>query len=222
MTSPMKLRALVASAAAVLALTGAVAADAGTKRVKLGGERTTITPSAGVTKALSDNGVSVSLLGKATAGPGGAVVLPITGGRVNPQNLRGFVLHAGGVKFTKGARSLRLRRFVIHSTKRGAFLTVHASGKRKCAKHARKGKRRGVHGKRRGVRGKRCGRGARHVVLARLSGAQRSDAGGVTTVTARLTLTKGAARLLNRRLKATVAQPGAHLGTVKIEAKPAS
>ena len=94
-----------------MALTGAVTAEAGKagkQRVKLEGNQTTVTLSAPVSKALTDNGVTVSLLGKATAGEGGAVVLPITGGRVNPQNLRGFVRHAGGVKLTKGDRSLSL------------------------------------------------------------------------------------------------------------------
>lgn len=194
MTSPSKMRALALSAIATLALTGAVAADAAKQqRVKLDGNSTTITPSAAVTKALADNGVTLSTLGKATAS-NGSVVLPITGGRVNPTNLRGVVRHAGGIKLTKGNRSLKLRHFVIVSRKRGAVLAVHAN---------RKGK-------------------GRNVVLARLANVQRSEAGGVTTVTADLRLTKRAAKLINKRLKVGFAKAGALLGTAKVEAKPAS
>ena len=206
MTSLTKMRSLALSAVAVMALTGAVTAEAGKgakQRVKLDGNQTTLALSAPVSQALADNGVTVSLLGKATAGPDGSVVLPITGGRVNPQNLRGFVRHAGGVKFTKGDRSLSLRRFTIVSNKRGAYLAVHVKGRGK-AKAARK---RG-HG--------------RNLVLARLAGVQRSEANGVTTVTANLRLTKRAAKLIRNRFGIAAARKGALLGTVKVEAKPKS
>ena len=194
MTSPSKLRAVALSTVAAVALTGAVSADAAKqKRVKLDGNTTTITPSAGLNKALADNGVTLSPLGKATAS-NGAVVLPITGGRINPINLRGFVRHAGGIKLAKGNGALKLRHFVIVSKKRGAYLTVRA---------------------------KRKGKG-RNVVLARLANVTRSDAGGVTTVTANLRLTKRAAKLINKKLGAGFVQAGALLGTAKVEAKPAS
>ena len=150
--------------------------------------------------------MTVSLLGKATAGEGGSVVLPITGGRVNPQNLRGFVRHAGGVKLTKGDRSLSLRRFTIVSKRRGAYLTVHVKGRAGKAKAARK-------------RGRRHGR---NIVLARLANVTRSDANGVTTVTADLRLTKRAAKLIRNRFGVAAAQKGTLLGTAKVEAKPKS
>ena len=211
MTSLTKLRTLAVSAVAAVALTGAVSAEAGKagkQRVKLEGNQTTITLSEGVSNALKDNGVTVSLLGKATAGEGGSVVLPITGGRVNPQNLRGFVRHAGGVKLTKGDRSLSLRRFTIVSKRRGAYLTVHVKGRagKAKAKAARK-------------RGRRHGR---NIVLARLAKVTRSDANGVTTVTADLRLTKRAAKLIRNRFGVAAAQKGTLLGTAKVEAKPKS
>jgi len=208
MTSLTKMRTLAVSAVAVVALTGAVSAEAGKQRVKLDGNQTTITLSEGVSNALKDNGVTVSLLGKATAGEGGSVVLPITGGRVNPQNLRGFVRHAGGVKLTKGERSLSLRRFTIVSKRRGAYLTVHVKGRagKAKAKAARK-------------RGRRHGR---NIVLARLAKVTRSDANGVTTVTADLRLTKRAAKLIRNRFGVAAAQKGTLLGTAKVEAKPKS
>jgi hypothetical protein len=194
MTFPTKTRALALAAVAAVALTGTVTAEAAKqKRVKLDGNQTTLALSAPVSQALADNGVTVSLLGKATAGDGGSVVLPITGGRVNPQNLRGFVRHAGGVKFTKGDRSLSLRRFTIVSKRRGAYLVVRVRGKRR-----------------------------RNLVLARLTNVQRSNAGGVTTVTANLRLTKRAAKLIRNRFGIAAAQRGTLLGTAKIEAKPES
>jgi len=192
MTSPSKLRAVALSAVAAVALTGTVTADAAKqKRVKLDGNTTTVTPSAGLNQALADNGVTLSALGKATAS-NGSVVLPITGGRVNPQNLRGVVRHAGGIKLTKGDRSVKLRRFVVRSRKKGAVLFVRANRKRR----------------------------GRHVRLARLANVQRSHANGVTTVTGELRLTQRAARLINRRLNVNFATANALLGTVTVEAKP--
>ncbi len=199
MTSLTKMRALALSAVAAVALTSAVAAEAGKgnkQRVKLDGNQTTLTLSAPVSQALADKGVTISPLGKATAGDAGSVVLPITGGRINPTNLRGFVRHAGGVKLTKGDRSLSLRRFKIVSTKRGAYLALH-------------------------VKARRRGHG-RKLVLARLAGVQRSEANGVTTVTANLRLTKRAAKLIRNRFGVAAARKGALLGTVKVEAKPKS
>jgi len=206
MTSRFKTRTLALSAIAAVALTGTVTAEAAKqKRVKLDGNQTTLALSAPVSQALTDNGVTVSLLGKATAGDGGSVVLPITGGRVNPENLRGFVRHAGGVKFTKGDRSLSFRRFTIVSKRRGAYLVVRVN---------RRGPKAGA-SKRRRNRG-------RNLVLARLANVQRSDAGGVTTVTANLRLTKRAAKLIRNRFGIAAAQKGTLLGTAKIEAKPES
>ncbi len=199
MTSLTKMRTLALSAVAAVALTSAVAAEAGKgnkQRVKLDGNQTTLALSAPVSKALADNGVTIAPLGKATAGEAGSLVLPITGGRINPTNLRGFVRHAGGVKLTKGDRSLSLRRFTIVSTKRGAYLALH-------------------------VRARRRGHG-RKLVLARLAGVQRGEANGVTTVTANLRLTKRAAKLIRNRFGVAAARKGALLGTVKVEAKPKS
>jgi hypothetical protein len=209
MTSLTKMRALAVSAVATVALTGAVAAEAGKgskQRVKLDGNQTTLTLSEGVSNALEDKGVTVSLLGKATAGEGGSVVLPITGGRVNPANLRGFVRHAGGVKLSQGDKSISLKRFTIVSKRRGAYLTVHVKGRAGKAKSARK-------------RGRRHGR---NIVLARLTNVTRSEANGVTTVNANLRLTKRAAKLIRNRFGVAAAKRGVLLGTAKVEAKPKS
>lgn len=207
MTSPFKMRALALCAVLALALTGAVTAQAGknAKRVKLDGNQTTVALSAPVSQALADSGVTVSLLGKATAGPNGSVVLPITGGRVNPENLRGVVRHAGGVKLTKAGKSLSLRRFTIVSKKRGAYLVVRAGRHDGKAKASRRKHRRG-----------------RNLVLARLTNVQLSEANGVTTVTADLRLTKRAAKLIRNRFGVTAAQKGTLLGTATVEAKPKS
>ena len=114
MSRTMKLRAAGAGAVAALALTGAAVADTAPERVQLDGERTTVTPSA----ALGSAGVTLAPLGRATTGDGGSLVFPIVRGRVSPEDLRGRIVHRGGLRLTQGERSLRLRRLLIRTTKR--------------------------------------------------------------------------------------------------------
>jgi len=79
-----------------------VAAQA--KLSKVTGGQTTITPSSASQQFLTANGISVTPVAPASAGSGGGLVLPISGGRVNGTTLRGFILHRGGLKFSKGLR----------------------------------------------------------------------------------------------------------------------
>ena len=226
-TTKLRAAGLTAVAAvAVVALTGAAGAGTAADRVQLEGQRTTLTPSS----ALGDAGVTLAPLGRASAGEGGSLVLPIVRGRVDPQNLRGRIVHQGRVKLTRGERSLRLRRLIIRTTKRGSVLTAKL-GRRGCGRALRRDAqrrvlRRGAQGARRGARRlgalrgapRRCGR----IVLARLTNVRRQDAGGLLAANADLTLTRAAARRINRRLGAQVVSGGARLGTAKVEAKPRS
>ena len=44
-----------------------------------------------------------------TTSGGNTLTLPIKGGQLNPANLKGVVLHMGGIKFSKGTKSLAFR-----------------------------------------------------------------------------------------------------------------
>jgi hypothetical protein len=209
MTSRIKLGLLAAFAACALLVVGVAGASAG-KRVKLTGVSTTITPSAAATQALTENGVTVSPIAPATAGDG-SITLPISRGMVNPNNLRGYVVHQGGVTFTKGTASVSLRKFVILSGKQGAVLTAATSHKGRCAytrHHHRHFRNCTIHGR---------------IAVARLLNARRTDDAATkqTTVTVDLQLTAQAARAINRRLHKQVVAPGAALGTAKIVARTA-
>ena len=82
------------------------------------------TATAGV---LADNGVAVAPIGPATA-RGTRVTFPITGGRINPTNGAGTVLHSGGLSFSAGGTTVRLRNFSV-DTRTGA-LTAQVGGSR--------------------------------------------------------------------------------------------
>src|SRR5215211_3815534 len=102
--SRMMLAALAASAA--LLLVGATGAQA--KVVELTGS-TTFTPSAQATGFLADHGVTVAPTGQATAEEG-SFVFPIAAGFGNTKTFSGLLAHKGGLKFTKGERSVVVRR----------------------------------------------------------------------------------------------------------------
>jgi hypothetical protein len=192
----LRLRALIGTALVALCLMAVGATGAQAATVKITGGTTTITPSAATTQFLSNNGISVAALSPATIS-NGVVTLPVAGGRVNPNTLRGFVRHRGGLRFTKGNRSLSLRHFTLISTKRGAFLYAttpirrcRASGLR--ARHARI-----------------CFVRAEAFRLARLSNVVRNG----KTVTATLLLSRAAAHFINKVAGSHVVSAGANLGT---------
>jgi hypothetical protein len=137
------------------------------------------------------------------------VTLPIAGGRIDPATLRGFVVHRGGLKFTKGNSSLALRHFLITSTRRGAFLDATTPIRRcRTASHARRGR----------GRGHLCTFRAAWVRVARLSNVVRSSD---NSVMADLLLSQRAARFINKLAGSPVVSAGANLGTAKIVATTA-
>jgi hypothetical protein len=177
---------------------GATAAQAA--KVRVTGGTTTITPSAATTQFLTTNGIGVSALAPATIS-NGVVTLPVAGGRINPANLHGFVTHRGGLKFTKGSRSLALRHFVITSANRGAFLDA-ATPVRRC---------RAFHSRRAQGRVRVCFFRQEGVRLARLSNVVRNG----NSVTADLLLSRRAATFINRVAGKQVVAAGANLGSLK-------
>ena len=203
-----RFRALVGAALLALCLMAVGAAGAQAAKVKITGGTTTITPSAATTQFLTTNGIGVAPLAPATLS-NGVVTLPIAGGRIDPATLRGFVVHRGGLRFTKGNRSLALRHFVVTSTRRGAFLDA-ATPIRHCrrASHARRGR----------GRARVCAFRWDGVRVARLSNVVRN---GDNSVTADLLLSKRVARFINKVAGAQVVSAGANLGTAKITATTA-
>lgn len=220
-TSKVRATAVSAVAAVAVAVAGVAGAQSAPERVRLDGERTTLSPSAELGRALGAAGVTLAPVGRARAGEGGSVVFPIVRGRVDRQTLRGRIVHRGGLRLTKGERSLRLRRLVIRTTERGSVLSAIAG--RSCRRGLRRELRRRAVQARRGSRRpgalrarRRCGR----MALARLTNVRRSDSGGLLVAGADLALTRRAARRINRRLRARLVAGDAPLGTARVEARP--
>jgi hypothetical protein len=202
----LRLRALFSAALLALCLMAVGAAGAQAAKVKITGGTTTITPSAATTQFLTNNGIGVAPIAPATVS-NGVVTLPIAGGRIDPTTLRGFVTHRGGLKFTKGTKSLALRHFLITSSKRGAFLDA-ATPVRRC--HAFRA--------RRGGRTRVCVFRLEGVRVARLSNVVRNPD---NSVTADLLLSRQVARFINNVAGKHVVSAGANIGTAKVVATTA-
>lgn len=201
---------LVLLAIAALAIVAPLALAAGgsstptkTPKTKVTGGTTTVKPSDATTKFLSDNGVTVTPIAPATAADGN-LVFPIRRGRVNTDTFQGRLFHKGGVKFSKGERSLRVRRLEIVSHRKRAVLRGVVRGLH-CQKVTRK------HHRARHV----C-RHARHhrVVLAILTDLKKSEDGKSVTVTVKIS--RFTARVVNRLAHKVVVKPGYVLGTATI------
>ena len=207
------LRAIVPAALAAFALVALAAAPAQAtkaKPVKVTGENTTLTLSAAAAKALADNGITVAPIDPATA-TDGTLSFPITGGRVNPDTLRGFVAHRGGIKLTKGDATAVLRRFVIVNSRRGAYLGGLALVRKRVGGNGFRGVHRGA-GKVRFVQVYRA------IRILTLSNATRADAGGRVVVTADASLAAPAAAYLNHKLGVTLFTKGLAVGSAKVTA----
>jgi len=112
--------ALVATAA--LALVAVAPANA----AKLGG-KTILAPEAGTLDALGAAGVSVAPSGAANVN-GKGIGFPITGGKVNVDNLSGKIVHKGGLTFSSHATSLTVENFVIKLGKKNVIRAEVAGG----------------------------------------------------------------------------------------------
>ena len=103
-----------ALAVGALAAPGAVASPA--KKVDITGGSTTLKLAPGTAKALKDLGVTVGVVKPARLAKAGPA-FPITGGRVDATTLAGRIRHAGGLKLTAGATTVRATRYTIRITK---------------------------------------------------------------------------------------------------------
>jgi hypothetical protein len=213
---------LSALVAAAVLLVGATTAQA--KFIDLTGS-TTFTPSSQATTFLSNNGIAVAPVGAATV-ENGSYVFPIAAGLGSPRSFYGLLAHKGGLKFTKGERSVVIRRLVAVRVKRGAVLLAQVPGLRGgCGRLRarlehfnlvqRGGERRTPAGRKvwRSVRNY-CG-GGRVIVLAHLTNLSKTLRYNGALLSADLKLSRESARLINRVAKAKVVSAGAPLGTAE-------
>lgn len=111
------------------AIAGLGAAGAQAKVLHVTGQQTTIRPSAKATQFLTAHNITVTALGPATLS-NGALTLPIKRGVVGTRKLNGLIVHRGGVKFTRGTRSVALRSFVLARAGHRTVLTALVHGRR--------------------------------------------------------------------------------------------
>lgn len=223
-------RTALAALVAALALSLVGVAGAQAKPVKVTGS-TTVTPSDQAKQFLANNGVSVATTGPATSA-GGKFTFPIVAGFGDTQTFTGVLVHSGGLRFTKGDRSLVVRRFVAVRAGDKALVLAQLPGRRgNCgqvkralrsfakenpgvAKRVRKLAKRYPKAARKVVRALQnyCSDG-RVIVLARLTNLGKSVQGGTATLTADLELSRQAARLVNRIAGKKAVSAGAPLGS---------
>jgi hypothetical protein len=209
-------RATLLAIVAALAVPAVAATAAQAKVVALTGT-TTITPTAQTTAFLSSNGVTVATTRPATPAAGGGFSLPVVAGVGRTQDFTGVLVHAGGLRFTKGGRSLVVRRLVAVRSRQHAVVLAQVPGLRGgCARVASALRRfaathprfvrRHAGAARRVVRAARatCA-GGRIIVLARIAGAAKQVSGGSATLTADLRISPEFAGMVNRRLGTSVA-----------------
>jgi hypothetical protein len=109
----------------VLALLLALAPAASAAQVDLAGGDTNVRVDRGTLSAVTGAGIAIAPTGAAKA-TGRQVRFPIRGGRLDPAAGAGTVNHRGGLRFSRGGRSLELTRFRIQ----GRFLSALAGGHR--------------------------------------------------------------------------------------------
>ena len=137
---------------------------------------------------------------------GGAFSLPVVAGIGRTQDFTGVLVHAGGLRFTKGGKSVVVQKLVAVRTQRNAVVLAQVPGLRGgCGKVASALRRFAAHPSalrathpgiaRRVVRAARatCANG-RVIVLARITGAAKQVSGASATLTADLRISAEFAR----------------------------
>jgi len=205
------IRPLLVSVIAML-LAGVAVAQArhdSAKTTKVTGGTTTVALSDAATTALSGAGITVTPIAPATAGGPGSFSFPIAGGRLKTDSFHGVVFHRGGLTLTKGSTTAEVKNLTVVSGPKHAavFATTGHEGKRFSLK--------------RGLRHRlaRAGRLAGHhrlhiVKLLNLTNVTHSG----NTLTADATLTKSAAKLLDRKFGTDAFKGGESVGTVTVAA----
>lgn len=223
-------RIALAALTGALALMSVGAVSAQANIVKLTGS-STITPSEQAKQFLANAGVAVEPTGTATSA-GGVFTFPIFAGFGDTGTYDGVLAHSGGLRFSKGNRSVVVRRPVAVRTGSTAVLLAQIPGlpgncgQVKRALHRYAANHPGVthrvwhlahqypRAARHVVRAlKRYCREGRVIVLAQLTKLGKSVSNGTATLSADLTLSKQAARIINRVARSNVVAEGAPLGS---------
>lgn len=237
-----RVRLTLVAAIAALGIFAVGATGAQAKWVKLTGE-TQVTPSDQAKQFLAAKNVSVAPVDPATAA-GGVFTFPIRVGFGNTDSYNGVLVHNGGLKFSRGAKSAVVRGFVavrvkgagavllakVPALKGGCshvrqalqrFLVKHPVFRRKAGRRIRRFVRRHPKAARHVAQALRnyCHDG-RVIILARLTNLGKSVSGNTATLTADLRLSKQAANLLNRRFGTNLSD-GVLLGSAKSTVTPA-
>ncbi len=180
-------RTLPLAAACALAVPAGAAAQEAPTTAAVAGGQTTLRLDPGTARALAAAGVQVTPTGAARA-RGAAIRFPVSGGSADPGTLAGRVAHRGGLRLRAGGRSVVLRAPVYRIGERST-LTLRA--------------------------------GATRLPVARLDtgDARLHERDALRTGVARVaaTLTRPAARALNRAFGTSLFRAGLRLGTVRSE-----
>jgi hypothetical protein len=222
-----RVRITLLAAIAALTLLAVGAAGAQAKMVELAGQ-TSVTTSAQAQQFLADKGVAVSAVEPAAL-EGGMVTLPLRFGFGNPKNYTGVLVHEGGLRFSKGERSVVVRDFIAVRGKHGAVLFAKIAGLRRggCG-HLGQVRRQlrqlakshpAAKAQVRTALRDLCHDG-RVILLAKLTNLGKSLEGTTATLTADLRLSMPAAKLINRRF-GTSLRGGALLGSAVSTVTPA-
>jgi hypothetical protein len=171
---------------------------------KVTGGTTQITVSSAVSGALSANHITVAALAPATAS-GTTFTFPISRGHLNTQNLRGVIVHNGGLSLSNGTKTVRLRKPTIVSTKSGVSLFALVRGRtvRSChhiSKHR-----------------VRCLSRTRTVTerIARVTGVKATS----SSATGKVNLTAYSAGAINALAGKKIASAGTTIGTATVTPK---
>jgi hypothetical protein len=93
----------------------------------VGSGTTTISLDKGFSKLLKKNGVKVVGM-KPGLAKGKRIVIPVSGGKVDPTTAAGTIYHAGGFKLTAHGRAVSFKKLIVKTTQKHAPLAAKVSG----------------------------------------------------------------------------------------------
>ncbi|MDO8211959.1 hypothetical protein [Conexibacter sp. CPCC 206217] len=108
---------LAVATAALATFAVAVPANAATTSVRLSGGSTTLRLDGKTARALTSAGITVKP-SKPGKNRGGALVLPVSGGSIDPANAKGTIDHKGGITLSMGRTKVALTAFTLNTGKK--------------------------------------------------------------------------------------------------------
>lgn len=216
-----KLKALALATAVAVPTAGLANAEAhhgktrDANKIKVTGGETKLALGDAAKNGLSSQGITLTALAPATFADG-TLTFPIAGGKLESTTSAGFLAHRGGVTFTKGDRSLKLRGVTIGTDGAGHDAVWALVGHRYKVSFKRHAHRfaGAAHRGRSGARKVRWHFRWRVARVLALTNVERIDESGKSTITAGAALTKQGANLLDRKLNTMAFSAGDAVGTV--------